>query len=378
MQLGRIHPSREPALFGIDRRLLQNFDWMLLLLVLAIVGAGIINLASASHVDGELTGEVRRQLLSLALGAVAMLLILAIDYRHYERFATLALLACIALLGATLFLAPVTRGSQSWLFDGRLQPSELAKLGMVVSLARYFHRNPPHEITRLRELVRPGLIAILPVGLIVLQRDMGVALLTLLIASTYLAFTRISWRSWIGVGVVGVAALITLWLFVLQPYQQRRILDVIDPGRDPLASGYQAIQSRIAIGSGGLLGAGYRDGTQTQLRFLPTQHTDFAFSVLAEEWGFVGSCAVLSLYLALLLLGLRVARNSKDGFGAMLAVGLVGAIFWPLVLNIGMVLGIAPVIGVPLPLFSYGGSALVTSLIGLGLLMNVSMRRYVF
>jgi len=254
----------------------------------------------------------------------------------------------------------------------------LAKLGLVVALARYFHRNPPSEIRRLRDLARPGLIAVIPVGLIVMQRDMGVALLTLLIASTYLAFTRIPWRAWVGVSFVGIAVLISLWMFVLQPYQQRRILDVIDPGRDPLSSGYQAIQSRIAIGSGGLLGTGYRAGTQTQLRFLPTQHTDFAFSVLAEEWGFVGSCVVLSLYLVLLLWGLRVARNSKDGFGAMLAVGLVGTIFWPLALNIGMVLGIAPVIGVPLPLFSYGGSALVTSLVGLGLLMNVSMRRYVF
>jgi rod shape determining protein RodA len=277
-----------------------------------------------------------------------------------------------------LVFAPVTRGSQSWLFGGRLQPSELAKLGLVIALARYFHRNPPGEIRRLRDLIRPGLIVVVPVGLIVMQRDMGVALLTLLITSTYLALTRISWRSWIGVAFVGVATLITLWMFVLQPYQQRRILDVIDPGRDPLSSGYQAIQSRIAIGSGGLLGAGYRAGTQTQLRFLPTQHTDFAFSVLAEEWGFVGSCAVLSLYLVLMLWGLRIARNSKDAFGAMLAVGLVGTIFWPSVLNIGMVLGLAPVIGVPLPLFSYGGSALVTSLIGLGLLMNVSMRRYVF
>ena len=142
-------------MFGIDRRLLQNFDWMLLLLlIVAIVGVGIINLASATHVDGELTGEVRRQLISLGIGGIAMLLVLAIDYRHYERFATPALLVCIALLAATLVFAPVTRGSQSWLFGGRLQPSELAKLGLVIALARYFHRNPPGEIRRLRDLIR--------------------------------------------------------------------------------------------------------------------------------------------------------------------------------------------------------------------------------
>jgi rod shape determining protein RodA len=365
-------------LFGIDRRLLQNFDWMLLLLATSIVAAGIVNLASATHVGDELTEEVRRQLFSLGIGGVALVLALAIDYRQFERLAFPIFAICIALLVATLLFAPVTRGSQSWLFGGRLQPSEVAKLGLILALARYFHRNPPGEIRRLRDLARPCLIATLPIVLIVMQRDMGVALLTLLIGSTYLAFTRIPWRAWIGVAIVGVATLISLWMFVLAPYQQRRILDVIDPGRDPLSSGYQAIQSRIAIGSGGLFGTGYRAGTQTQLRFLPTQHTDFAFSVLAEEWGFVGSCVMLLLYLTLMLWGLRVARNSKDSFGAMLAVGLVGAIFWPVVLNIGMVLGLAPVIGVPLPLFSYGGSALVTSLVGIGVLMNVSMRRYVF
>jgi len=365
-------------LFEIDRRLLQNFDWMLLLLVTAIVAAGIVNLASATHVGDELTENVRRQLFSLGIGGVALVLALVIDYRRFERLALPLFAICIALLAATLVFAPVTRGSQSWIFGGRLQPSELAKLGLILVLARYFHRNPPGEIRRLRDLARPCLIAILPVGLVVLQRDMGVALLTLLIGSTYLAFTRIPWRAWVGVAFIGVATLISLWMFVLEPYQQRRILDVIDPGRDPLSSGYQAIQSRIAIGSGGLFGTGYRAGTQTQLRFLPTQHTDFAFSVLAEEWGFVGSCVVLLLYLTLMLWGLRVARSSKDTFGAMLAVGLVGAVFWPVVLNIGMVLGLAPVIGVPLPLFSYGGSALVTSLVGIGLLMNVSMRRYVF
>ncbi len=365
-------------MFGIDRRLVQNFDWALLLLVASIVAIGIFNLASATHVDDELTGELRRQLVSLSLGGVALLVAVAVDYRHFERLALPAFGVCVALLAATLVFAPVTRGSQSWLFGGRLQPSELAKLGLILALARYFCRNPPGEIRRLRDLMRPCMIAAVPVGLIVAQRDMGVALLTLLIGATYISMVRIPWRAWLGVAAVAIAALITLWMFVLAPYQQRRILDVVDPGRDPLASGYQAMQSRIAIGSGGLLGAGYRAGTQTQLRFLPTQHTDFAFSVLAEEWGFVGSIAVLTLYMTLMLWGLRIARSSKDGFGAMLALGIVGTLFWPVVLNIGMVLGIAPVIGVPLPLFSYGGSALVSSLLGLGLLMNISMRRYVF
>jgi rod shape determining protein RodA len=362
----------------IDRRFVQNFDWMLLGLILVLVAVGIVNLHSATLEGEGLSATVHRQLTWLAVGGLGLLAVLAVDYRHLERLALPIFGASLALLGATLVIAPVTRGSQSWLFGDRIQPSELARLGMILALARYFHRNPPGEIQRLRDLAWPAGILLAPVGLIVLQRDMGVALLTLLIGSTYFAFVRIPVRAWLGVAALGVAGLATVWVFALQPYQRSRILDVVDPGRDPLASGYQAIQSRIAVGSGGLLGTGYMQGTQTQLRFLPTQHTDFAFSVLAEEWGFVGSCTVLGFYLLLLLWGLVVARNSKDGFGALLAVGVVGALFWPAVLNVAMVLGLAPVIGVPLPLISYGGSALVSSLLALGLLLNVSMRRYVF
>jgi rod shape determining protein RodA len=365
-------------LLRIDRRLLQNFDWTLFGLAAVLVAMGMVNLASATHTGDGLSDEVRRQLLSLAVGSAFLLVTLVIDYRHFERLALPIFALSLLLLAATLAFAPVTRGSQSWLFGDRVQPSEIAKLGLVLALARYFQRNPPGEIRRVRDLALPAAIAVLPVGLIVLQRDMGVALLTLLIASTYLAFVRIPWRAWLGMAVLAAAGMATLWVYVLKPFHHDRILDVIDPGRDPLASGYQVIQSLIAIGSGGVFGAGYLEGTQTQLRFLPTQHTDFAFSVFAEEWGFVGSCLVLSLYLTLLVWGLLVARSSKDGFGAMLAVGVVGTLFWPAVLNIGMVLGLAPVIGVPLPLFSYGGSALVSALIGVGLLMNVSMRRYVF
>ena len=365
-------------MLGIDRRTIQNFDWMLLALVAGLVGIGLVNLVSATSGGEAISDEVRRQLVSLGFGTAALVIVVAIDYRHFERMALPVFAIAMLVLGATLVFAPVTRGSQSWLFGGRVQPSEFARVALILALARSFQRNPAGEIRRLRDLAVPATITLIPVILIALQRDMGVALLTLLTASTYFAFVRIPWRAWLGVVAIALVALATLWMFVFEPYQRGRILDLVDPSRDPLASGYQAIQSRIAVGSGGLLGAGYGQGTQTQLRFLPTQHTDFAFSVLAEEWGFVGSTLVLGLYLMLLIWGLLVARSSKDSFGAMLAVGVVGALFWPVVLNIGMVLGLAPVIGVPLPLFSYGGSALVATLIALGVLLNVSMRRYVF
>ena len=364
----------------LDRRSVQNFDWVLVGLVGVLLAFGIVNLmsATAAGVEGGISDIVRRQMTAMGLGLAVVVVTAFVDYRHVERFGPAIFAITLALLALTLVVGTVTRGAQAWLFQGSIQPSELAKIGLVIALARYFHRNPPSTITRLRQLVVPGLIAALPVGLIILQRDLGVALLTLLVALTYLPLMHIPLRAWSGVAVLAAAGLAALWSFGLKVYQQKRILDFLDPSRDPLASGYQAMQSRIAVGSGGLFGTGWQEGTQTQLRFLPTQHTDFVFSVLAEEWGFVGGSVVLILYFSLLLWGLWIARNSKDGFGAMLAVGLVGTLFWPAAINIAMVLGLAPVIGVPLPLFSYGGSALLSAAIACGLLLNVSMRRYVF
>jgi rod shape determining protein RodA len=366
----------------IDRRSAQNFDWLLLGLTVLLVGMGLANLASATHAgagDG-MAPELRRQLTALGIGTVALIAAVAVDYRRLQRLAMPAYVMTLVLLLATLVLAPVIRGSQGWLVFGplRIQPSELARVGVVLVLARWFARNPPAQIRGLTDLWKPALLVALPVGLIVLQRDMGVALLTLLVGCTYLAFVRVPLRAWAVVAAVGVAALAGLWSYGLKDYQRDRILDVVDPGRDPLSSGYQAIQSTIAVGSGGIFGKGYLEGTQTQLRFLPTQHTDFVFSVLAEEWGLLGCLVVLGLFTALLLWGLVIARNSKDNFGAFLAVGCVALLFWPAAMNVAMVLGLAPVIGVPLPLFSYGGSALLANLATIGLLLNVSMRRYMF
>lgn len=366
----------------IERRMAQHYEWWLLGLLVLLLALGIVNLMSATHAgsEGLLSPNVMRQLAAIGLGAALMVATLLIDYRHLERWGWFVYAGTLLLLASTLVLAPVTRGNQSWLVFGplRLQPSEFAKLGLIVALARFFHRHPPGEIERLRDLWRPGLIIAGPVGLIVLQRDMGVAVLTLMIGATYLLFVRIPARAWLAVAGSAVVVLAAVWMFALEPYQKGRILDVLDPARDPLASGYQANQSRIAIGSGGLLGKGWLQGSQTQLRFLPTQHTDFIFSVLAEEWGLVGASTVLLLYLVVLIWGLFIARGSKDRFGALLAVGVVAILFWPAAVNLAMVVGLGPVIGVPLPFFSYGGSAMMAALIAMGLLLNVSLRRYMF
>jgi len=363
----------------VDRSRGQHFDWTLTGIVLILAMMGLVNLvsAAASGVEGG-SDIVSRQMIVLGLGALVVGVVLVIDYRHYDRFAYVIYAGSIALLLLTLAIAEETRGARAWLFSGRFQPSEFAKLGMVIALAHYLGRNPPSGIRRLRDLFLPGLIVAIPVGLIVAQKDLGVAVLTLLIGLTLLPLVNVPLRVWVGIACVGAAGLAALWQYGLKGYQQERILGFLDPSRDPLASGYQQMQSRIAVGSGGLLGTGWQEGTQTQLRFLPTQHTDFAFSVLAEEWGFLGSALVLTVYAAMLLWALLIARNSKDTFGAALAIGLAGTLLWPAAINVAMVLGLAPVIGVPLPLFSYGGSALISAALTIGLLLNISMRRYVF
>ena len=363
----------------VERNRGQHFDWTLAGIVLLLAVMGLVNLvsAAASGVEGG-SDIVGRQMTVLGLGAIVAGVVLVIDYRHYDRFGYLIYAGSIALLLLTLAIAEETRGARAWLLSGRFQPSEFAKIGMVIALAHYLGRHPPSGIQRLRDLFVPGLLIALPVGLIVAQKDLGVAVLTLLIGLTLLPLVNVPLRVWIGIGVVGAAGLVALWQYGMKGYQQERILGFLDPSRDPLSSGYQQMQSKIAVGSGGFLGTGWQEGTQTQLRFLPTQHTDFAFSVLAEEWGFLGSAFVLSVYAIMLLWGLLIARSSKDNFGAALAIGLIGTLLWPAAINVAMVLGLAPVIGVPLPLFSYGGSALLSAAISVGLLLNISMRRYVF
>jgi len=363
----------------VDRSRGQHFDWTLTGMVLILALMGIVNLmsAAASGVEGG-ANIVARQWMVLGLGVVVIGVVVVIDYRQYDRFAYLIYAGSIALLLLTLAIADETRGARAWLFSGRFQPSEFAKLGMVIALAHYFSRHSPTEIRRLRDLFIPTILVALPVGLIVAQKDLGVAVLTMLIGLTLFPLVNIPLRTWFGIACVGAAGLVALWQYGLKGYQQERILGFLDPSRDPLASGYQQMQSKIAVGSGGLLGTGWQEGTQTQLRFLPTQHTDFAFSVLAEEWGFLGSALVLTVYAMMLLWALLIARNSKDTFGAVLAIGLMGTLLWPAAINVAMVLGLAPVIGVPLPLFSYGGSALISASLTIGLLLNISMRRYVF
>lgn len=257
-----------------------------------------------------------------------------------------------------------------------MQPSELVKLSMILALAKYFDNHNLDKTYRLRELSIPFLIVLIPFLFIIKQPDLGSALILLILFFSITLFVGVKWKSLI-MAVASMIILTPIGWFFMKDYQKERILTFFDPERDPLGSGYHIIQSIIAVGSGGIVGKGYLKGTQTQLKFLPVQQTDFVFSVFAEEWGFLGGVILMILFLTLILWCLKTALHARDSLGMIISLGVTMLLFWEVLINIGMVLGLLPVVGIPLPLFSYGGSSMVVLMTAIGLVMNVSMRRYI-
>jgi rod shape determining protein RodA len=364
----------------IDRRLLIHFDWPLLAIVLLIASIGILNLYSISS-SGEASGIAfhLKQITWVLIGLVVMISVAFIEYRYYSDFAYPIHAVTLLLLVAVMAFGMITSGAQRWIRMGSLsfQPSEFVKISLIIALAKFFQHRPDREGFTLKDLPIPFLLLIVPMGFILKQPDLGTAIILFLILLSVLLFVRIHWTSLLILGLTGASVLPLLWGF-LKEYQKKRIYTFFNPSLDPLGSGYHIIQSKVAVGSGGIFGKGFMKGTQCKLGFLPEQQTDFIFSVLAEEWGFIGSLIVIALYLVLILWGLRIAVTAKDRFGAILSFGVVAMLFWHAFINIGMVLGMMPVVGIPLPLLSYGGSFMVSTLMGVGLLINVSMRRYLF
>jgi rod shape determining protein RodA len=362
-----------------DRRLVQNFDWLLLGLVGAITAMGIVNLYSAGYNRGEGTPLYIKQLYWLAVGLALMLLTLFYDYRHLEKLGYPAYVLSLLLLVGVMVAGKMVSGSRRWLPLGpfAFQPAELAKVAIILVLATYFNRWPRLEKMRLKDLLVPGILVLVPVGLIIKQPDLGSGILVTLVAASMILFVGVHWRTLLALALTMVGSSPLIWGF-LKDYQKQRVLTFLNPGQDPLGAGYHIIQSMIAVGSGQFWGKGFLQGTQSQLYFLPEQHTDFVFSVFAEEWGFVGSVVLLLLFTAVALWGLQVARDCKERFGQLLALGVTALIFWQIFINLCMVTGFLPVVGIPLPLFSYGGSSLITTLLGVGFLLNIRMRRYLF
>ncbi|HMK75209.1 MAG TPA: rod shape-determining protein RodA [Thermodesulfobacteriota bacterium] len=364
----------------IDRRLFTHFDWTLLGMVLLIASIGILNLYSAA-VKIETVGAplYLKQIFWLFIGLAAMVTIAFVEYRFYSDFAYIVYTVALVLLLIVLAYGMITSGAQRWVKIGPLsfQPSEFVKISFILALAKFFHRPADREGYSLKQLPLPFLLLLLPMALILKQPDLGTAIILLLVFFSVLIFVKIRWSSLLAIGMTEAAAVPVLWNF-LKGYQKKRIITFFNPDLDPLGAGYHLMQSKIAVGSGGILGKGFMKGTQSKLGFLPEQQTDFIFSALGEEWGLIGSLFVIGLYVALILWGLRIAVQAKDRFSAILAFGVVAMLFWHVFINIGMVLGMMPVVGIPLPLLSYGGSFIVSTLIGVGLLLNVSMRRYLF
>jgi len=363
----------------IDRRYFQNFDWGLLLLLLAISAMALMNLYSASYPPSHYgIPPYLKQCYLFLMGGMGILFILCFDYNELHFWNYPFYILIVLLLAFVLVAGNSAGGAQRWINLGlfKLQPSELAKLMLVVTLASYYSRKEEDVGYGLKEMVTPVLLTGLPFLLILKQPDLGTALMLGIIFVSMTVFAKVRWQTYaVGFGLGGAAGVFA-WFNLLRPYQKRRIETLLDPGKDPMGQGYQILQSKIAVGSGGVGGKGYLEGTQGHLHFLPERHTDFAFAVWGEEWGFSGSLFFLVAYFSLLIWGLYAAMTARDRFGVFLAFGVVMLIFWQAVINLLMILGFLPVVGIPLPLVSYGGSSLLTTLLALGILMNVRMRRF--
>jgi len=364
-----------------DRRLIQNFDWTLLLILMLIAGVSVVNLYSATYPIKEVGGTqiFVKQIYWFIIGFTVLLLMTTFDYHRLERMAYPIYFLSVAFLVIVLVVGDTRSGSQRWIsFAGiSFQPSEIMKVSMVIALAKFFNDHAQVIEYRLRDLWQPFILMSVPALLIIKEPDLGTALLVVIVSFSVILFAKMKWRSFLILILVAFSSGPFLWMN-LKPYQQRRILTFLSPDMDPLGAGYHINQSKIAIGSGLLWGKGFLKGTQTRLHFLPEQHTDFAFSVLAEEWGFLGVVVLLLLFLALIVWGISIARISKDRFGTLIAVGVVATIFWQTVINVSMTTGLLPVVGIPLAMVSYGGSAILSTMISMGLLMNISMRRFMF
>lgn len=361
------------------RREFDRFDWYFCAIILALSAIGVLTIYS---VTAEKAGTqfplYLKQSIWIGMGALAFLAVSRIDYRTLARWSFLLYGFALLLLMVVLFGGKSSHGAQRWIALGPLtfQPAEFIKIPLLLVLAVYY--STQNRRGWWYRVIVPALITVPGFFLILKQPDLGSSLSFLSIYVTLLLVVGVKSKAF---GVVLLSALMLfpfawseLWSS-LHDYQKERILSFVDPDYDPAGRGYQGMQSRIAVGSGQLIGKGFHSGTQTQFKFLPEGHTDFIFAVLAEEWGFLGGVLFISLFLALLLMGLDIAAKAKDSLGALLAIGLVGMLTFNMAVNVGMTIGVAPIVGIPLPLLSYGGSATIMTMAGLGLLFSVKRER---
>lgn len=363
--------------------LIKKLDWPFLYTLFAITIISLINLYSATHGvnDFEIADFFLKQVIYYIVGWIIFLIFTFTNTSWVSRLAWPFYILNVFAIIYVSFFGKTALGAQRWIHLGFInyQPSETMKLAIIFILSKKLSEIPydPRGLS-LRALLPLLILVALPFVLVIQQPDLGTSLLLLMISGSMFLFVGV--RKWI-IGAVIALGLVTIpiaWQFVLHDYQKQRIYTFISPGSDPKGSGYNSIQSKIAVGSGQVLGKGFQQGTQSKLEFLPERHTDFIFSVLSEEHGFIGSLGVLTLFLVIFILGLRISATATDKMSSILAVGILSYLFCHMFVNIGMVTGLLPIVGVPLPLFSYGGSSLLTTMSSLGILSGIAYKRYMF
>jgi len=365
---------QRPGEMTVSERFGQ-ISWSLVILICLIAAVGIAMLYSAA--GGSLEPWATRQAIRFGIGMAALMFVAVTDLRVWLQYAYVVYGVALALLIGVEIAGTMGMGAQRWI-DLKfflLQPSEVMKVGLVLALARYFHSVSYENTGRIVYLLVPAALILTPVALVLKQPDLGTAGMLMVggIAMFFIAGVRM-WKFVLG-GILGLAAIPLAWRFVLHDYQKNRVLTFINPDIDPMGAGYHILQSKIALGSGGLTGRGYLQGTQSYLNFLPEKQTDFIFTMLAEEFGLLGGLAIILAFMIVLAYGFAIALRCRNHFGRLLALGLTTTIFLYVFINVAMVMGVVPVVGVPLPLISYGGTAMLTVMVAFGLIMNVYVHR---
>ncbi len=359
----------------------QKFDPTVVWVSACLIILGIVNLYSATFASRGVEAQFwKQQAVWSLLGLVGGIMLYLVHYRVLERFAYFAYAANLLLLVAVLLVGKSVLGAKRWLGFGpfTIQPSEFMKITIAWTLAKYFHDDQFREHYDLKNLLIPVLLVLIPVLLVMAQPDLGTAMIILAVSSSIILFVKVSPRLLIGIAILGAILLPIAYKFVLKDYQRQRIITFINPQSDPRGAGYNSIQSMIAVGSGQFIGKGYKKGTQSQLNFLPEHHTDFIFSVYSEEHGFIGFILLIVLYLLLLANAMKIAYGSNDKFGMLFAFGVGSLFFWHIFINIGMTTGIMPIVGVPLPFMSYGGSFMLSCLFAVSILANIANKKSMF
>lgn len=351
-----------------------RLNWPLVVLLAAVASIGVVMLYSAG--GGSLQPWSSRHLVRFVLCVGLMLSLAFVDLRIWLRLAYPAYAVGLVLLIAVDVAGLVGMGARRWLDVGpiQIQPSEIMKIALVLALARYFHALTSDEIGRIMYVIPPTVMVLLPVGLVAAQPDLGTAVLMLAAGGAlfFVAGVRL-WK--FGLVIAGIGAALPVLWGMLREYQRNRVLTFLDPERDPLGAGYHSLQSKIALGSGGMFGKGFLEGSQSHLNFLPEKQTDFIFTMLAEEFGMVGCLVLLGLYTLILVIAIAIALRSQSAFGRLMAMGIAVIFFLYVFINVAMVTGLVPVVGIPLPLVSYGGTSMLSVMIGMGMLMGVDIHR---